>query len=72
MSQTLHNIRDHALIEGFTLWLMAYSAEYTLELYVKPDAALGGRFTAICGYTGETLRVNGWLFDIDTALDLAA
>lgn len=35
---------------------------YDLDVTVDDDADLDSTFTAICNDTGETLRVNGWLF----------
>ena len=60
-----------AALAGYTHKVMGDSTEYTLELYVKPDADLDDRFPAICAETGDRLSVNGWLF-VWAPLDLAA
>ena len=39
--------------------------DYFLSGMVADDADLDGRFTMICDDTGETLRVNGWMFIIE-------
>ena len=50
-----------------TRHIFAESDFHTLELFVRSDADLDDTFTATCADTGETLRVNGWLFSITDA-----
>lgn len=43
------------------------SADFSVEGYVNPSVDLDGTFTLHCADTGETLRVNGWLYSIETS-----
>jgi len=63
---TDHDIRNAAMARGFTQAIYADGGAVDLELWVSPDADLDGTFPAICRDTGELLRVNGWLFAIET------
>jgi len=65
-------IRDHAAIEGFILYLTLQGGGNDLDVYVRPDTDLDGRFKAICALTGEALAVNGWLYSVDSFEYLAA
>lgn len=44
---------------------LAICPGYDLEIAVEPGTDLDSTFTAICLVTGETLRVNGWLFTFE-------
>lgn len=39
------------------------STFHYLVVWVRPDTDLESSFDAICDDTGETLRINGWLFE---------
>lgn len=41
------------------------SQMHDLEGEVADDADLDGRFDLVCADTGETLVVNGWLFEVE-------
>lgn len=44
---------------------LASCREYELEIAVKPGTDMDSTFTAVCLATGETLRINGWLFTFE-------
>lgn len=50
------------MTQAFTRLIHLTSDAVDLSVWIKPDADLDSTFTAICDDTGETLRVNGWLF----------
>jgi hypothetical protein len=45
--------------------VIATCAGYTLALAVLPGYETEGRFPAVCLDTGETLWINGWLFEFE-------
>ena len=45
--------------------LTSFAADLTV--WVKADTDLDGTFEAICDLTGETLSINGWLFEVSDA-----
>ena len=61
MSDTMTE-QQKARVNGFTQRVIADNETYTLELLIKPDTDLDGRFTAFDLDTSEYIRVNGWLF----------
>lgn len=56
-----------AIDKGYTREIWAEGDEHTLNLLIKPDADLDGRFRAFCLDETEWLMVNGWLFSIEVA-----
>jgi len=61
---------SHSRAADIRTWPLSYlvtadSDEYTLELWVKPDADLDGTFRAWDEDESEWLKVNGWLFIIE-------
>ena len=45
--------------------VIADSVACTLHLMVDPNQDLDGTFEATCLDTGQTLKVNGWLFTLE-------
>jgi hypothetical protein len=50
-----------AVLEGYTLELMAYAPMFDLHLSVKPDTDLDDRFRAWDHDAQEWIMVNGWM-----------
>jgi hypothetical protein len=48
--------------QAFSRLINLTSDAVDLSVWIKPNTDLDSSFTAICDDTGETLRVNGWLF----------
>lgn len=63
------SIAHRAALSGFTQALYVDIGFDTLEGYAKLDTDFDDRFTMICGLTGDTLRVNGWLAGEITFVD---
>ena len=54
-----------AILQGYTLEVMALSGGFDLHLFVNPDSDLDGVFKAYDADMCEFIRVNGWLFSFD-------
>lgn len=55
-----------AILNGYTREIIADSGlDYTLHLFVKPDADLDGSFKAYDADECEWVRVSGWNFTIE-------
>lgn len=55
------SIPSRAAARGFTIPLFISSGSCDLEGFVRPGTDYDSRFPLICGDTGDTLMVNGWL-----------
>lgn len=58
--------RDIAATRGHTDSGQFYSAGHDLHLAFAPNADLDLSFEATCLDTGESLKVNGWLFTFES------
>ena len=56
-------------MEGFTKAVDVYGDGFALELFVHPDADLGGEFIAVDRVDGARVRVAGWIADEIVELD---
>lgn len=54
-----------AILQGYTLEVMAYRVGFDLHLFVNPDSDLDDVFKAYDADMCEFIRVNGWLFSFD-------
>ena len=57
---------DQAKANGYTIPVFAEGDWYTLELLVKPTAALDEEFEAFDCEENQMVKVNGWLFTTHT------
>ena len=55
-----------AVLDGYTQHVVADSDVYTLDLLVRPGTDFGERFKAWDTDEQGFIRVNGWLFDVET------
>lgn len=55
------------MTSDFTRLIDLTSTTHDLTVWVRPDADLDGTFEAVCDLTGETLSINGWLFEVSEA-----
>ena len=55
------SIEARAAAKGFTLPVFVESGADDLQGFIRPDTDFDGQFVMICGETGDTLRVFGWL-----------
>lgn len=54
-----------AAAKGFTVEVFVEAGMSDLEGWVRPGTDYDDRFEMICGHTGETLKVNGWVCSIE-------
>lgn len=55
-----------AVLDGYTQQVVADCGEHELFLLVKPDAILDSTFRAWDTDSHEFIRVNGWLYSINS------
>lgn len=60
------SIELNAAANGFTRRVELTSWTVDLNVWVAPETDLETAFAAICDDTGESLTVNGWLFDVES------